>query len=366
MLNRRVVFGVAAPLTVVLAIALASLWATRAGAAVGDRLTNQEFWKLATDFSEPDGTFHSENLVSNEFRFQAVMPRLVQTAPVAKPGHAYVGVGPEQNFTYIVALKPDIAFIVDIRRGNLDLHLIYKALFELSADRADFVSRLFSRKRPAGLTATSTVEQIFAAYEQVPGSPMLYEQNLKAIEDHLMKTHGFALTPNDLKGIAFVYESWFTDGPDIHYQLTGGFGRGGGFPTYADLMEAKDASGHQWGYLATEASFKYLKDLESRNLVVPVVGNFGGPKALRAVATFLKQKQEVVGAFYTSNVEQYLRQDGIWHNFCASAATLPLDSSSTLIRSTRGGFSGVPFRGPGFDSDLMPIAGEVKNCNVPY
>ena len=64
-----------------------------------------------------------------------------------------MGVGPEQNFTYIAVTRPAIAFIVDIRRGNLDLHLMYKALFELSADRADFVSRLFSRKRPAGPAA---------------------------------------------------------------------------------------------------------------------------------------------------------------------------------------------------------------------
>ena len=62
----------------------------------------------------------------------------------------YLGVGPEQNFTYIVALRPKLAFIVDIRRGNMNEHLLYKAFIELSADRADFLSRLFARPRPAG------------------------------------------------------------------------------------------------------------------------------------------------------------------------------------------------------------------------
>src|SRR5262245_37818143 len=108
--------------------------------AAAPSLSDQEFWRLASDFSEPDGTFHSENLVSNELRFQAVIPELVKTVV---PGRAYVGVGSEQNFTYIVAAKPSMAFIVDIRRGNLDLHLLYKAFFELSTDRADFVSRVF-------------------------------------------------------------------------------------------------------------------------------------------------------------------------------------------------------------------------------
>jgi hypothetical protein len=332
-------------------------------AAVPARLTDQEFWRIAATFSEPSGTFHSDNLLSNEIRFQNVIPRLIETVPVGRAGRAYVGVGPEQNFTYIVALKPDIAMIVDLRRGNLDLHLMYKALFETSADRADFVSRLFSRKRPAGLSTTSTAAQIFAAYEQVPADPALYEQNLRAIDNRLTKTHGFALSADDLKGIAFVYHAFFTEGPALRYQLLGGFGRGGGFgfPTYADLMSADDGTGRQRSYLATEASYRYLKDFESRNLLVPVVGNFGGPKALRAVAAYLKQQHEIVSAFYVSDVERYLRMDGIWNNFCANTAALPLDASSTFIRST----FAAPRRGPAFDVGLAPIANEVRNCNAP-
>src|SRR5215475_13179370 len=123
-------------------------------------LSDEEFWKLSSESSEPDGTFRSDNLLSNELYFQYVIPPLNETA---KAGRVYMGVGPEQNFTYIAALKPKMVFIVDIRRGNLDLQLMYKALFELSKDRADFVSRLFSRKEPAGLSPQSTAEEIFAA-----------------------------------------------------------------------------------------------------------------------------------------------------------------------------------------------------------
>src|SRR5262249_12313095 len=120
------------------------------------RLGDQAFWKLVMDVSEPNGTFRSDNLVSNEIRFQWVLPDLTRTV---RPGGVYLGVGPEQNFTYIAALRPKLAFILDVRRGNVDLHLMYKALFDLSTDRADFVSRLLSRKRPAGLTATSTAAE---------------------------------------------------------------------------------------------------------------------------------------------------------------------------------------------------------------
>src|SRR5262245_49156021 len=116
------------------------------------KLTDEEFWKLSAESSEPDGTFRSDNLLSNEIWFQYVLADLTK---VSKPGRIYLGVGPEQNFTYIAATKPKMVFIIDIRRGNLDLQLMYKALFELSKDRAEFVSRLFSKKRPEGLTAQS-------------------------------------------------------------------------------------------------------------------------------------------------------------------------------------------------------------------
>src|SRR5262245_45922082 len=125
------------------------------------RLSDQDYWKLVSDLSEPNGFFRSDNLLSNESSYQYVIPELVR---IAKPGRVYLGVGPEQNFTYIAALKPAMVFIVDIRRGNLDLHLMYKALFEMSNDRADFLSRLFSRKRPEGLTKASSVRDIFQAY----------------------------------------------------------------------------------------------------------------------------------------------------------------------------------------------------------
>ena len=125
-------------------------------------------------------------------------------------------------------------------------------------------------------------------------------------------------------------------------------------PTYADLMTADDGSGRQRSYLATEDNFRFIKDLTTRNLIVPVVGNFAGPTALRAVAAYLKQQKQIVSVYYLSNVEQYLRQDGIWDAFCANAAMLPIDKSSVFIRSERGG--------GGFSLNVVPMAPDVAPC----
>lgn len=310
------------------------------------RLTDKELWQLNADFSEPAGFFRSDNLLSNETGFQFVIPELVRQI---KPGTVYLGVGPEQNFTYIVALKPKMAIIFDIRRGNMIEHLMYKALFELSADRADFMSRLFSRARPSGLDTSSTARQLFDAYVAASPDSLLYRKNLASIRDHLTKDRGYAMSDSDSKYLEYVYSAFYTGGPQINYNYPGGGGGGfgRGMPTYATLQVATDSAGRNWAYLANEANYRWLKDFESKNLLVPVVGDFAGPKAIRGVAQYLKDHHAIVGAFYTSNVEQYLFQGtDNWKRYYTNVGTLPIDSASSFIRSIGGGFrgGGAPMR----------------------
>jgi hypothetical protein len=315
-----------------------------AAQGIPGRLSDQQFWQMVTNMSEEGGFFRSDNFVSNEMTYQDVIPELVRGRA---PGGVYMGVGPDQNFTYIVAMRPRIAFIVDIRRGALHQHLMYKALIEMSADRAEFLSLLFSRPRPKGLSRTSTATELFQAYYLASADSATYWRNLRAIKDRLTKVHGFTLDAEDFAGIEYVYTSFYLAGPDISYSF--GSGRGGfglrGMPSYAQLMEATDAQGRNRGYLATEENFAVLKDLTSRNLVVPLVGDFAGPKAIRAVGQYVRDHGATVTAIYTSNVEQYLFQGADdWQRYYTSVGTLPLDSLSTFVRAV---FNyGVP-RSPG-------------------
>lgn len=321
------------------------------------RLADQEFWKLVSDLSEPNGTFRSDNLLSNEIELQYVIPDLIRTL---EPGGVYMGVGPEQNFTYIAATKPRMVFIVDVRRGNMLLQLLYKSLFELSADRNEFASRLFSKKEATGLDATSTAADLFKAYWSIDTSDALYKENLKAVDEQLVTKHHFPLSDADIEGIEFVYHAFYQFGPELQYSSVGsGFGYSRGQPTYADLMVSTDGNGQPRSYLASESAFAFLKELETRNLLVPLVGNFAGPKAIRAVGQYLKAKGATVTAFYLSNVEQYLRQDGLWGDFCGNVAALPLDETSTFIQSVRGmGYA----PGIGLTQRLGKMLDEVKAC----
>jgi hypothetical protein len=296
------------------------------------RLSDEAFWGLVTDFSEPNGFFRSDNFLSNEVEYQWVIPTLTSTLD---PGGVYLGVGPEQNFTYIVALRPKLAFIVDIRRGNLHEHLLYKAFIEMSADRAAFLSRLFARKRPADLPPTPEIGQLMAAYQREEASAELFDRNLQEARDWLVKQHGFALSDDDLSGLEYVYKAFYEGGPDLNYSFpNGGFFRGGNFPNYADLMSETDGHGEHRSYLASEDQFRALSEIEKNNAIVPIVGNFSGPKALRAVGEYLRQHNATVTAFYTSNVEMYLFQQGDdWKKFYSNVATLPVTDKSTFIRS---------------------------------
>jgi hypothetical protein len=330
-----------------LLVALAPVGAAAQRATLPDRLTDQEFWALSQESSEPGGYFRSAditNLTSNELLFQHVIPDLVTRV---KPGSAYLGVGPEQNYTYMVATRPAMAIIVDIRRGNLALQLMYKAIFELSKDRADFVSMLFSKPRPPGLVPASTAHQIFASFAASDTARPLYDRNLTAIKNHLLKTHRLPLVQRDLDSLEAIYQTFFASGYYIRSS-----------PSYSELMTATDAAGVERSYLATEAGFLWLKDLQARHLVVPVVGDFGGPKAIRAIGQYLGTRNATVGAFYLSNVEQYLQQDGKYPAFCQNLAALPITDSSTFIRSEsgRGGFG----RGGGFVNSIAGIASDLK------
>ena len=228
-----------------------------------------------------------------------------------------------------------MAFILDIRRGNLQEHLLYKALFELSADRAEFLSRLFSRPRPTGLDRGLDARGAVRGLRAAAPSEDLYRANLKAVLSHLTAKHGFRLPGGDAEGIDYIYRTaFFTEGPELGYSLTNR-GRLGNTPSYADLMSMRDGDGKQRSYLATEESFRFLKDLQTQNLRRARRRQLRRSNGASGDRQVLAEPGATVSAFYVSNVEQYLRQDGLWSAFCQNVKALPLDARSTFMRSTR-------------------------------
>jgi hypothetical protein len=358
------------------AAALAGLYAwssvaVRAVDTLPAQLSDPEFWQLVTTLSEPDGFFHSENFVSNERSFQQVLAELAEGR---QPGSAYIGVGPEQNFTYLLAVKPKIAFIVDIRRQNLVEHLMYKALFELSGDRAEFLSRLLSRRLPENLRRDATVVELFDALGRVPIDPQLTQDNLRAIRSHLARDHGFALSREDEASLERVFRAFNVAGASLTYDgpipARGVPTITGFMPTFEELMMETDREGVHRSFLATEENFRTIQELQKKNLLIPVVGNFAGPHALRSVGQYLRDHDATVTAFYTSNVEQYLFMDRSWKGFYANVAMLPVNARSVFIRGVIRSATGDLSPSPAlpttshYETHLYPIADLVAGFNT--
>ncbi|MGH9755279.1 MAG: hypothetical protein ACREA2_21080 [Blastocatellia bacterium] len=314
-----------------------------------DKLPAAEFSRLVRELSEEGGFFRSDNFTSNETAYLTVMDKLRQQGA---SGGAYIGVGPEQNFTYIAKIRPRIAFIVDIRRQAIIQHLMYKAVFHLSPDRVQFLSYLLSRPLPKDKAPKpdAPTQEILAFFSEAVVDEKTYAANLAAIRKTIEDEFQFPLSEGDLKSLDYVYKSFSEDGLDIAYRMDDS--RGGYFPTLKDLILQTDLQGRLGNFLAINEDYDFVRDMQRKNLIIPVVGNFAGKKALRAVGDYLRKNGFTVTTFYTSNVEQYLFQDEVFAAFANNVRTLPINDRSLFIRSATGRFP-HPARLPGHRASTL-------------
>jgi len=301
--------------------------------------------------SERGGYFDTDNLISNESSYLQVLPELARRGV---RGGAYIGVGPDQNFTYIAATRPSIAFIVDIRRDNELLHLLFKALFSLSRTRVEYISLLLGRRVPADVEPwrAATIERLVKYVEEAQPADAA---SLRANVDRALRDTGVPLTDDDRKTIAGFHARFAQAGLSLQFQSTGRPPQAY-YPTYRDLLLDTDSTGRHGNFLASEEGFQAVRDLESHDRVIPVVGDLAGPTALVAIGKFLSERHERVSAFYTSNVEFYLQREGSFDRFVANLRRLPRAPNAVIIRSLFQRF-GAAGRRPNDDSvsELQPI-----------
>lgn len=279
--------------------------------------------------SEPAGTFDTDNLISNESGYLGAIPALMSSGAA---GGAYVGVGPDQNFSYIARVRPEVAFIVDIRRDNLLLHLLFKALFAHAHSRVEYLALLTGRAPPpdAERWTSADLKDIVGYIDGARPSP-----GAGAILSKVRDTIGGFGVPLSRADDATLYR--------FHREFIGGglslqfhslnrppqpF-----YPTLRQLILATDARGRMWNFLASEDDFQFLRALEGRDGVIPVVGDVAGPHAMRAIATAIAARNLEVSAFYISNVENYIFRDGLFPPYAANVTRLPRTPRTVVIRS---------------------------------
>ena len=288
------------------------------------------FARLVQRLSEPGGYFDSDNLISNETSYLHVLDGMRR---LKVQGGAYIGVGPDQNFSYIAMIRPDIAFMIDIRRDNLLEHLLFKSVFAMSRNRVEYLCFLFGKPVPRDVDhwGSKSIQDLVEYIDATPTDGDLADSVQSAISQRVRRL-GIPLSTLDLETIARIRDAFVRDSLDLRYSSIGRAPRPY-HPTYRQLLLEKDRSGRQANFLASEEAFQYVKGLEGRDLIVPVVGNAAGEHALAAIAQLVAERGEKVSALYISNVEQYLIRDGGFPQFAENVKLLPRDRRSVIVRS---------------------------------
>lgn len=288
------------------------------------------FAALIEGLSEPGGFFDTDNLVSNESSYLHALDALRKHGV---HGGGYIGVGPEQNFSYIAEIRPEVAYLLDIRGDNLLLHLLFKAIMEEAGSRTEYLALLFGRFLPADLPdrVGQTADALVAGVDSLARTDLAVSQ-ARARVDNRLAGFGVQLSKEELATIDRLHRDFMAAGLDLRFSS---FGRGPRlqYPTYRDLVQARDLAGGQSSFLSTEERYQVVRDLQLRDRIIPVVGDLAGPHALAAVGRDLAVRNLTVSAMYVSNVEFYLWGDASFDRFAETTMGLPSDSQSVIIRS---------------------------------
>ncbi len=288
------------------------------------------FAQLVQGISEKDAYYFSDNYVSNETAFLQVAPELPKAVA---PGGAFLGVGPEQNFSYIALTRPDIAFVIDIRRRNMLLHLLYKAIFEEASSRSHFLALLLGRNHDTSTDPGdgASIEDVLAHATKVAKSREAFQTIHQRLVDRIAHDYGITLDFGDRNALRESHREFFDKQLEIAFELHMKSARK--YPTLRTLLTMRDPSGTQTSFLADEKAFRLVQKMQKENRIIPVVGDFGGDKALLGIAEFLRANQIRLSTFYTSNVEEYLLQDHKWDKWIRNLDAFAIDDRSVFIRS---------------------------------
>jgi hypothetical protein len=340
--NRRILLGLG-----IGALLLTLTWGLAGGGARTE--AQSSFAAEVAALSESAGYFDTDNLISNERSYLDVVPDLKKRGV---RGGAYIGVGPDQNFSYIAAIRPDVVFIVDVRRDNLLLHLLFKSLFTLARTRVEYLALLLGRPVPADIDAwrDAPLDRIVSHVEARTLDPRAVSVLRTRVDEALAKT-GVPLSREDLSTIDRFHRRFIEAGVWLRFQSNGRPPQNH-YPTYRELLLATDALGERSNYLASEESFQFIKTLQQRDLVIPVVGDLSGSRALGAIGALVRQRGQRLSAFYASNVEFYLFGDARFDRFVNNLGGIPRAGNGVIIRSVFGRYART---GGGSSSHLQPL-----------
>lgn len=286
--------------------------------------------ELFQELSEPERADRAAVHVSSETSLLQVAPLLLARD---RPGGAYVGVGAEQNFTYIALVRPQIAFIVTPRRSSALVHLLYKAMFDEARTRSEFLSFLNGRPyhEADNPKADASATDVIAHAEELGRFSELHSTTLERLMDRISTKYGIRLSAADRAALKKIHKAFYDHGLDIRREPEGK--AGDEYPKLRQQLALRAPNGLELGFLSHERWFRYVQRMHREDRIIPVVGDLTGPGALRGIAAYLGAEKIPLRTFYVSDEEARVFDRKAWPKWADNVAAFPVDEHSLFVRT---------------------------------
>ncbi len=280
-----------------------------------------KYGAILAELSDRETGPAADNFVSNEDSYPRVTSEIARTVP---PNTAYLGVGPDQNFTFIAHARPSLAVIVDYRKRNQLLHLLHKALFTLSENRVEYLSLLTARKPQVANDASA--EGLVTAFTKVEFDRTQLEVASRRITEFLRPLS--ILSDADWPTLQTIHARLAGPGMNARFlALTM-------YPTFGKMIATPSRDNKSAHFLADERLYQVVRNTHRHDAILPLIGDFANGPCLTKLADFLRKSRQEIGLFYISDVEFFLLRAGKFANYIQNLERLPWARNAQIIRTS--------------------------------
>ena len=241
----------------------------------------RDFALPSVDKLTEDRNLHADHYpASNERRIDLFKPH------IAGLQGGYIGVGTDQNLTFVAWAKSDFAWLIDFDYVSVDVNRIHLFFISRAATFADF-RELWDRKNRK--SSFALLEQRFAA-----------EPDFYRIRNAFKVAHrGWNDVPERLKELNYMVRKF-------------------GLQTFVNNPE----------------DYAYISQMVLENRIQAIPGDLKGPTTLLAIGDAARRMQMPIRVVYTSNAEEYMRFPKAMRK---NLLGLPVDEKGLIIRTTTTG-----------------------------
>lgn len=280
---------------------------------------------VVRSLSEPETGPPAENLVSNEDSYANGASDAARLAPERG---VFLGVGPDQNFSFVASARPLLAIVADYRRRNSLLHLLHKALMGLSGDRIAYLANLTARNPPPFVKGEPSGKVLAETFARLPMDRERLDGVAREVRRYLRP---FGLVGDDEWPALATIQAKLA-GPGMASRFLGL----PGYPTLGRMIAATDRRGVASHFLASEGRYRVVRDLQLGDRILPVVADFAAAVAMPRIAAWLGRHRLALSVVYVSDVEFFLLRAGRFDAYVANLAAMPrLDGAVIARTSTR-------------------------------